>query len=449
MIIRVVRGTSFKACLRYLLKKPLAKVLMTHGLLGETPEAWLWELEAEAYDSTKVILPVYHLAIAVHPNDNPKATDDLFCRLAQEIVQTLRIAEHQWVLVRHFDTPHAHVHLMLNRVREGKASVLEYDHVRLQDIARTLETTYHLQGPKHRLLKHQLKLPKSVQPSHPPAKKDYRLSAGLPQWQQNTWYPWQKLLKALAQHEYRQGHYGLPDTLVNPQALSEALLKEAQTHIQTHVLPKLQSHTPHYPPAMAQALMYWLLKARLKGYAQWVSTEKQKGRVIPTLVWQVIHTLGWERDCLAKLLCATLDQQNTPISHAHPPWQLHTRHYIRLKHRARKASIEPKRRKPYMIDWGFRIGRAMARVILWDTLCQRVKRGNVVHEIRQQRIERHHTEALNHAYALWVHGVVSSSHPLVAWGMPIWHKTHWGHPLVRVCWHLQSTLLQAWLKQHT
>jgi hypothetical protein len=467
MIIRVVRGTSFKACLKYLLKKPLAKVLMTHGLLGETPEAWLWEFEAEAYDSTKVILPVYHLAIALHPQDNPKATDTLFCDLAQSIVEALEIAHHQWLLVRHFDTPHAHVHLMLNRVYQGKATSQEYDHTKLQAIARNLENTHQLQAPKHRLTPQQLKLPKKFQtsegsqpPTKPPARQTLGLGDALPSWQP-SWKPWQRLLKGIASQQYQQGCLGFPSKLVRPEALSQALIDELQSMVHQQLLPLLyqQLSPQRLPNAMVQALMYWMLQARLRGYATWITREKQQDKTVPDSAWHVMHNLGWRRDSLAKLLCHTMqsDTQKADTEkalHDTPEslWKMTTTRLVRLQHRARKAVLPPKRRKPYMIDWGFRIGRAVHRFMMLETMRHQLiqtsqEARHVTAPQRHEAVLRHYHQAMQHAYGLWVHGVVSTQHPLVAWGMPIWYKTHWGQLPVRYCWAMQRLIVEAWLAQ--
>ena len=58
--------------------------------------------------------PVYHVAIAFDPDDRP--TEAEVRAAADRTLRDLGLEDHQALVVRHTDQPHAHVHLMVNRV---------------------------------------------------------------------------------------------------------------------------------------------------------------------------------------------------------------------------------------------------------------------------------------------------------------------------------------------
>ena len=58
--------------------------------------------------------PVYHVAIAFDPDDRP--TEAEVRAAADRTLRDLGLESHQALVVRHTDQPHAHVHLMVNRV---------------------------------------------------------------------------------------------------------------------------------------------------------------------------------------------------------------------------------------------------------------------------------------------------------------------------------------------
>ena len=64
--------------------------------------------------------PMYHVVVAFDPDDQP--TEAEVREAADRTLRDLGLEHHQALLVRHTDRPHAHVHLMVNRVGEdGRA----------------------------------------------------------------------------------------------------------------------------------------------------------------------------------------------------------------------------------------------------------------------------------------------------------------------------------------
>ena len=94
------------------------------------PDAVAAEMRDEAAASG-VMRPVYHVAIAFDPDDHP--TEAEVRAAADRTLRDLGLDEHQALVVRHTDQPHAHVHLMVNRVGpDGKAWSTWRDRYRLR-----------------------------------------------------------------------------------------------------------------------------------------------------------------------------------------------------------------------------------------------------------------------------------------------------------------------------
>ena len=115
MIGKQIRGKSFRGLARYLARDP-ERVAWTGGrnLLMEEPLEAAREMQAVAALKERCKKPVFHLTLSWHPGDHPtQSAMELAC---QRVLKRLGLQEHQAYLVAHNDKPHAHVHLMVNRV---------------------------------------------------------------------------------------------------------------------------------------------------------------------------------------------------------------------------------------------------------------------------------------------------------------------------------------------
>ena len=89
------------------------------------------EMRHEAAASGHVQRPVYHVIVSFDPSDRP--TDDEVRQAADRTLKDLGLERHQALLVRHSDTEHPHVHLMVNRVGpDGRAWSTSHERRRLR-----------------------------------------------------------------------------------------------------------------------------------------------------------------------------------------------------------------------------------------------------------------------------------------------------------------------------
>ena len=63
--------------------------------------------------------PVGHICISFHPDDTPRLTNELMVELCEAYMKGMGINDTQFLLVRHYDTKHPHMHLVFNRIDDN------------------------------------------------------------------------------------------------------------------------------------------------------------------------------------------------------------------------------------------------------------------------------------------------------------------------------------------
>lgn len=87
----------------------------------------------------KMTKPAFAYSLAWHPDERPTQGDQL--EAAHDTLKLLGLAEHQAIIVNHTDEPHAHVHVIVNRVHPatGKAATLSNSKLKLSEWAQAYE----------------------------------------------------------------------------------------------------------------------------------------------------------------------------------------------------------------------------------------------------------------------------------------------------------------------
>lgn len=157
MIAKIVKGKGFRGALNYLFRDDRATII-GGNLSGRTPR----ELAAE-FGQFRKLRPglaraVVHIPLSAHPADRP-LSDAEMAEIADRMAQGLGYAESPCVFVRHNDTDHQHMHLLLCRIdRHGKAVSDSNDYRKAEAILRQIERDYRLRAvdapgakaPKHK-----------------------------------------------------------------------------------------------------------------------------------------------------------------------------------------------------------------------------------------------------------------------------------------------------------
>jgi hypothetical protein len=126
----------------------------TRNLPTNDPKLAARFMQATAAGNPRVEAPVYHLAVAFHPDD--VVTREMMTRVADRLLVGLKLTGHQGVIVAHKDRAHPHMHLMVNRIHPetGRAWDRWQDRVVTQRVLREEERAFGLREVRGRL--HQL-----------------------------------------------------------------------------------------------------------------------------------------------------------------------------------------------------------------------------------------------------------------------------------------------------
>lgn len=72
--------------------------------------------QADDKPGRKLKNPVYHISLDFAHEDAPKLTDALMVEIAREYMRRMGITNTQYIVCRHTDREHQHLHIVANRV---------------------------------------------------------------------------------------------------------------------------------------------------------------------------------------------------------------------------------------------------------------------------------------------------------------------------------------------
>ena len=163
MIAKIVKGSSFRGVVNYILDKEKdAKILFCDGLFAENRDTIAMSFEAQSKMNPKVMKPVGHISLAFHKEDEYRLTDRAMAGIALEYLKEMGITDTQVLIVRHFDKEHPHVHIAFNRIANNGRTISDRnERIRSARICKELTKKYNLYfaSGKERVKQHRLKEP--------------------------------------------------------------------------------------------------------------------------------------------------------------------------------------------------------------------------------------------------------------------------------------------------
>jgi len=144
MIAKLTKGRGFRGALEYDLNEEKGRILDTN-MAGRNPK----ELAAE-FGAIRQLRPtlgkaVLHVALAAAPGEH--LTDEQWANIGQRYLQGMGFAENQYVITRHTDTEHEHIHILANRITySGEVVSDSQDYRRQEALMREIERDYGLQA---------------------------------------------------------------------------------------------------------------------------------------------------------------------------------------------------------------------------------------------------------------------------------------------------------------
>ncbi len=147
MIAKQVKGKDFYGVLMYNQKKvdKAEAIILDSNLASGSVVKQTKEFNVVRQLKPNLSKAVYHTSLNLPYSDSNKLSDLEFSNLAIEYLEGMGFNENQYIIYKHFDQNHSHIHIVANRVKfSGDVVSDSQDYKRSEKLIRSLEQKYHL-----------------------------------------------------------------------------------------------------------------------------------------------------------------------------------------------------------------------------------------------------------------------------------------------------------------
>ncbi|MDN5283928.1 MAG: Relaxase [Mucilaginibacter sp.] len=116
MIGKPITGRSFGGCVRYVVNKQDAKIIAAEGVRIQNARTVTNDFNLQRKMLPELGKAVGHLVLSWSREDLSKLSDNIMVERAKEYMDKVGIRNTQFVVVRHHDREHPHLHVIYNRV---------------------------------------------------------------------------------------------------------------------------------------------------------------------------------------------------------------------------------------------------------------------------------------------------------------------------------------------
>ncbi|WP_053180650.1 relaxase/mobilization nuclease domain-containing protein [Sunxiuqinia dokdonensis] len=140
MMAKIVKGQGFRGVVNYVLDQSKgAEILDSQGVRLKNAGSIIYSFVFQSEMNSRIKKPVGHISLDFSAQDLGKLNNSLMVKISQEYMNLMGISNTQYILCRHFDKEHPHVHLVFNRVdNEGKTISDRNDRYRSGKICKEL-----------------------------------------------------------------------------------------------------------------------------------------------------------------------------------------------------------------------------------------------------------------------------------------------------------------------
>ena len=153
-------GRSFGGCIRYVVGKQDAVILDAAGVRMQQVNQIINDFNLQRKYNPGLGKAVGHIALSWSAKDESKLNDEVMLNLAKEYLEKMKIRETQYLIVKHQDTGHPHLHIVYNRVdNQGKTISDNFQRQRNVQVAKemTLKHGFYLSPGKENVNRNRLK----------------------------------------------------------------------------------------------------------------------------------------------------------------------------------------------------------------------------------------------------------------------------------------------------
>lgn len=163
MMAKITKGSDFKGVVDYIIDKNKGTQLVAaEGLFMENRDTITMSFNVQCQMNGKVSKPVGHIALSFSKEDEPRMTNSFMAGIALEYMERMGIRDTQFLIARHFDKEHPHVHIAFNRIDNNGNTISDRnERLRSTRICKELTRKYglHMANGKDNVKRERLKEP--------------------------------------------------------------------------------------------------------------------------------------------------------------------------------------------------------------------------------------------------------------------------------------------------
>ena len=163
MIAKIMEGSGFKGVINYILDpKKGTELIDSSGVRTDDISHIIQSFIDQTNLNSRVSKVVGHISLSFSTQDSLKLSNEFMTQVAREYMEKMGIKDTQYIIGRHFDKDHPHVHIAFNRIdNHGKTISDKNDRFRSEKICKELTTKYDLYfaSGKEKIKEHRLKEP--------------------------------------------------------------------------------------------------------------------------------------------------------------------------------------------------------------------------------------------------------------------------------------------------
>lgn len=147
MIAKIKKGSGFGGLINYAndIAKKDTIIVASEGVSLSSNAAITASFKAQSRMRPTLKQFVGHISLSFSPNDTPRLSNEFMAQIAREYLQRMSIVNTQFVVFRHQDQPHGHVHIVYNRVdNDGNSISSDSDFRKSAAITKALTREYGL-----------------------------------------------------------------------------------------------------------------------------------------------------------------------------------------------------------------------------------------------------------------------------------------------------------------
>ena len=145
------KRTNFAKLVNYVNNPKKARLIDSKDVRLDNNATIAASMQGQADDKPgrKLKNPVYHISLDFAHEDTPKLTDGLMAEIAREYMKRMGIVNTQYIVCRHTDREHQHLHIVANRVdNDGNTISDRNDAIRNVAVCKALTREYGLHFSK-------------------------------------------------------------------------------------------------------------------------------------------------------------------------------------------------------------------------------------------------------------------------------------------------------------